>query len=451
MFSISQAIRQFKQQWTQQLDDAAIEDACTRAGMIWRKRILPPAYTVKLFLLQILWGNTACNHVPRLADRLFTGAAYCKARARIPLTVLQELLRTGTQSMLAAARDDGLWHGHRLWLVDGTGFSMPDTPELAAHFGYPNNQKPGCGFPVAHALALMHATTGLVQQLLIAPCHTHDMSQVAQLHQHLVAHDLLVGDRGFSSYAHLALLSQRHVFGLMRAHQRLIVDFTPKRSYRLPGTHHSHGTTGRPTSRWVRHLGEEDQIVEWFRPAVQPPWMTLAEYEALPPSLLVRELRYRISPPGWRVREVTLVTTLLDAELYSASELATLYARRWKIETNFAHLKTTLGMDVLHCETVEGVTKEATMFVLVYNLVRMVMREAARLQGVPGDRISFLDTLRWLMTAGPGTKLNHLVLIPNRPGRCEPRVRKRRPKSYPVLNQPRNALRKALLEQSLTH
>ena len=117
--------------------------------------------------------------------------------------------------------------------------------------------------------------------------------------------------------------------------------------------------------------GEYDQIVEWFRPQARPDWMTPAEYEALPPSLLVREVRYRIHERGCRVREVTLVTTLLDDRRYSASDLAALYARRWKIETNFSHLKTTLGMDVLHCETVQGVKKEAMMFVLVYNLVRI--------------------------------------------------------------------------------
>src|SRR5690606_17062490 len=112
MTSISQVIRQFKQQWTQQLDDAAIEDACRACDVQWRDRLLTPAYTIKLFLLQILWGNTACDHLPRLADRRFTGEAYCKARARLPLALLQKLLSTCTSAMLAATRDSGLWHGH---------------------------------------------------------------------------------------------------------------------------------------------------------------------------------------------------------------------------------------------------------------------------------------------------------------------------------------------------
>ena len=172
--------------------------------------------------------------------------------------------------------------------------------------------------------------------------------------------------------------------------------------------------------------------------------MTPEQYAALPESLLVRELRYTIKRRGFRVREVTLVTTLLDPQRYPATELAQLYLRRWRIETNFGHLKTTLGMDVLHCKTVAGVQKEATMFVLVYNLVRMVMREAAQRQQVDVERISFIDTLRWLTTTPPDVPLPPLIINPDRFGRFEPRVRKRRPKQYPVMKRPRAELRKAL-------
>ena len=444
MFSIAQVLRQFKQQWTQQLDDQAIESACRAAGAVWRDRILPPVYTVKLFLLQILWGNTACNHLPHLAERDFTGEAYCKARMRVPLAALQILLGTCTCSMVEAVRDSGLWFGHRLWLLDGTGFSMPDTPALQAYFGQPGGQTPGCGFPVAHCLALVHAASGLVQQLLIAPLRTHDMSLVAKLLVHFVAGDLVVSDRGLSSYAHFALLWQRGTLTLTRAHQKLIVDFTPGRPHVKPGGKRTRAERGLPYSRWVRGLGERDQIVEWFRPKSCPVWLTVEQYAELPESLLVRELRYTIKRRGFRVREVTLTTTLLDSQRYPVEELAALYLRRWRIETDFAHLKTTLGMDVLHCKTVAGVQKEATMFVLVYNLVRMVMREAARRQEVDVERISFIDALRWLLAATPDCQLHDLIVNPCRLGRYEPRVRKRRPKQYPVMKRPRAELRKAL-------
>lgn len=448
MFSMQQLIHQFKQQWTRQFDDGAIEAACRQAGMSWRERLLPPVEVVKLFLLQILWGNTACDHLPRLANRRFSGEAYCTARARLPLAVLQTLLGTATRAMLAATRDSGLWLGHRLWLVDGTGFSMPDTAELRNHFGQPGGQAVGCGFPVAHCLALVHAASGLIQKFVVAPLRTHDLSLVSTLLEQLTRGDVVAGDRGFSSYAHLGLLWQRGVLGLFRAHQKLRVDFTPDRPHVPPGVHRTRGQRGLPYSRWVKQLGKLDQLVEWFRPKERPAWMTAAQYAALPECLLVRELRYTIKRRGFRVREVTLVTTLLDSERYPATELAQLYLRRWRIETNFGHLKTTLGMDVLHCKTVAGVQKEATMFVLVYNLVRMVMREAAQRQQVDVERISFIDALRWLMTTPPDSRLPPLIINPTRPGRHEPRVRKRRPKQYPLMKRPRAELRKALQNNS---
>jgi hypothetical protein len=449
MFSIAQVIRQFKEDWTRQLDDDRLEAVCRQAQVAWRERVVPPVYVIKLFLLQILWGNTACNHLPHLADRRFTGVAYCKARMKLPLQLFQNLLARCTAAMTEATRESGLWRGHRVWLLDGTGFSMPDTDELRAYFGQPGGQKLGCGFPVAHCLALMHHSSGLITKLLVAPLRTHDMSQVTRLRDQLVKGDLLVGDRGFGSYAHFALLWQRGVFGLMRAHQKLIVNFKSRRPHVKPGRKRTRAEKGYPYSRWVKRLGYQDQIVEWFRPKSCPAWMTCAQYEALPESLLVRELRYQVKTRGYRVREVTLVTTLLDAELYPVDELAELYYQRWQIETNFGHLKTTLGMDVLRCKTVEGVLKEAMMFVLVYNLVRMVMCQAARRQHVNVERISFIDTLRWLQSAEPDERLPELIVNPHRPGRYEPRVRKRRPKQYPLMKRPRAELKKAFESRGL--
>ena len=449
MCNIAEVVRQFKEAWTQQFEDEAILAACRQAGVTWRERWLSPVYTVKLFLLQILAGNTACDHVPRLAGDRFTGEAYCKARARLPRAVLQRLLTTCTRAMIDAVRDDGRWRGHRLWLLDSTGFSMPDTPALRAHFGQPGGQKTGCGFPVAHCLALVHAASGLVQRMVLAPLRTHDMSLVSQLLEHLAPGDVAVADRGFASYANLAQLWQRGVYGMMRAHQKTIIDFTTRRPHKRPGEKRSRADRGIPYSRYVKRLGKQDQLVEWYRPKSRPDWMTPEGFAALPKSLLVRELRYRIQRRGCRVKEVTLVTTLVDAVRYPAKELADLYLRRWQVETDFAHLKTTLGMDILKCKTVAGVEKEALMFVLVYNLVRMVMRAAARRQKVDVERISFIDAWRWLRSATPETRFGDLIVNPARRGRYEPRVRKRRPKQYPVMKRPRHELQKTLINQQL--
>ncbi len=176
--------------------------------------------------------------------------------------------------------------------------------------------------------------------------------------------------------------------------------------------------------------------------------MDSQEYESLPSSLVVRELRVPIRTPGCRVRELTLVTTLLDRRRYPPEVLARLYEKRWSVEVNLRHLKQTLGMDVLRCETWRGVWKELLVFVLVYNLVRRVMVEAARQQDVEPERISFADAWRWLREARCGEELPPLRVNPCRPGRVEPRVKKRRPKPYDLMNKPRSVLRHKLLHQT---
>ena len=196
-------------------------------------------------------------------------------------------------------------------------------------------------------------------------------------------------------------------------------------------------------------MGMEDQLVEWFKPLLCPGWMSTEQFAGLPEKLLLRELRYRVTRRGFRVHEVTLVTTLIDSATYPATELAELYGRRWNIETNFRHLKTTMGMKVLRCKTVVGVHKELLMFALAYNLVRLVMVEAAKRQGVFVERISFVDALRWLIYDSGDAPLVPLVVNPVRPDRVEPRVIKRRSDKYKRMMKPRRKLREELEHQSL--
>jgi hypothetical protein len=164
---------------------------------------------------------------------------------------------------------------------------------------------------------------------------------------------------------------------------------------------------------------------------------------------VLREVRYHIGPPGFRTRQVTLVTTLLDAEVYPVSALAELYRRRWQVETALAQLKTTMQMDVLHCKTVPGVLKELTVFAIVYNLVRMVMLQSATLRQTTAERLSFLDALRWLSAPSAGMPLTTLMVIPVRPHRVEPRVKKGRLKSFPLMITLRRELRQQLLQQDI--
>jgi len=430
------------------LQPGLIENVCRLEGHAWRKRILDPVTTIHLFILQVLAGNTAMTHLRHLAHFSVTASAYCQARARLPLAVFRALLRQLTLAIQPLTRDEAdRWCGHRLIAVDGSSFSMPDTPELQARFGQSKKAKPGCGFPVAHLMIVVHAATGLLLQALTAPLHSHDMGLVAQVHPELEPGDVLLADRGFCSFAHLALLLSRGLHAIFRAHQRQIVDFTPGRPH-VPTTQKK-ASKGKPRSRWLYALGVLDQVVEYFKPQTRPDWMSESDYARLSESILVRELRYRIANPGFRTREVTLVTTLLDAEVYPASELAKAYGLRWQIEVNLKHLKTTMGLDVLSCKTYEGVLKELIVFSLVYNLVRVVMLEASRRQGVEPDRISFVDAVRWLTTARPGDPLPALVVHPKRPNRIYARVIKRRPKNYPWMSQSRADYRKRVLAQQL--
>jgi hypothetical protein len=442
------ALAQLRSDLAAVLAPTALAELCRRHVSGRRERVLDPVTTIHLFLLQILHRNTAIAHLPRLTGRTFTPSAYCQARARLPLAVLQELLARVADAVAAlVGGSDGRWRGLRTFFVDGSGVSLPDTPALQAAFGQPTNQAAGCGFPVGRVMALFHAGTGLLLKLLTAPLRSHEMAQAVCTHGRLRPGDVLVGDRAFGTFAHLAVLIRRSLHGVFRNHQARIVDFRPGRSHAVPGSHLGH--SGRPRSRWVRSLGPSDQVVEWYRPQTRPHWLTAEEYATLPRLLRIRELEYRVNRPGFRVRVVTLVTSLLDPVAYPAEALADLYRARWQAETDLAHLKTTLGMDVLRCRTEEGVLKELAVFAVVYNLVRVVMCEAGRRQGVPPERISFVDALRWLSSAPPGTPLPRLIVNPVRPHRVEPRCKKRRAKNFPYMIRPRRVLREEIRQQGL--
>ncbi len=442
-------LKRIRQDVATLLDKEAINAVCREQKYTWKDRLLNPVNTIHLFMIQVLNENTPINDVPRKSGESFTGSAYCKARKRLPLRVFKGLLRRLADTLLphrhsAHADDEGRWFGHRVFVMDGSGCSMPDTPELQKEFGQPGNQRAGCGFPVAHLMVLIHAGTGLLREILAAPLRTHDMSQAAQLHPALEAGDIALGDRGFCSYAHLALLRLKGVFGVFRIHQMIKVQF-PTAEHATPME------TGRRRRlpRWLYRLGAMDQVVEWLKPKKAPNWMAATQYAALPEYLVVRELRYSVGRPGFRTKEVTLVTTLLDADLYPLLALAELYRERWQVEQHLRELKTTLHMDVLRCKTVDGVHKELCVFAMVYNLTRVVLCAAARRQGVPVARLSFIDAMRWLRSARTGEALSKLVVNPNRPDRVEPRVVKRRPKEYDRMTEPRVELRRRLLEGAL--
>ena len=220
--SIAAAIGRIKASLDQWLTPEIIREVCRQAGHHWRERVLDPVTTIHLFALQILHGNTACAHVPRLGNINCSGEAYGLARSRLPLAVFQQLLAWVTQRLPVASADEGRWRGHRTYLIDGSSTSMPDTPALQEKFGQPGRQAAGCGFPVMHLMALFQASTGFLLAIVSAPHRTHDMAEAPRTHPALEANDILVGDRGFCSFVHLALLgsSSRSASTFWRASRR---------------------------------------------------------------------------------------------------------------------------------------------------------------------------------------------------------------------------------------
>lgn len=451
MISIDKELGAIKSNAREFLDEQRVLQLCREHG--YRPEAdgkLDPATLIALFMQQIACGNVSCDEVRLMDQGGFSAAGYCQARMRLPLAVIQTLARETYQKFTGPMdrEEQYRFHGHRVLLIDSSSFSMPDTPELQEYFGQPGQQKAGCGFPVAHVLMLFNARTGLSVDAITAPLRTHEMSIAAGTHQHMQTGDLAVGDDSFGTYAHLALLSRRGLHGLFPAHHLRIVDFTPGRACIEPGeVAKAKDAKGLPRSRWIKSLGKNDQIVEWFKPRQKPKWMTAAQWKQIPQTLTIREVRRTITRPGFRPVTLTIVTTLLDPKAYPPDELFDVRLRRWDVETDLRHLKTTMKMEILHCKTVDGVHKELWMFLLIYNMVRTVMVRAAWRQQVPVSRISFASALHWMRQARPGDALPDLAVVPDRPNRLEPRAVKRRPKEYDRLTRPRQKMREEARER----
>jgi Transposase DDE domain len=447
MASVSRALERIKQDLQDHVPEQTVLDACRAAGHRWRERKLGPVPTLQLFVLQVLHLNTAIRALRHLARTpAVSASAYCQARARLPVEVLRSLLQCAAESIrgaheAAAGRDAATWRGHRTLLLDGTSTIAPDTPPSRRRFKQPTGQKPGCGFPVPKVLGVIDAVTGVMLEALCFPLFTHEAAKLWRLHALLRPADLVVADRGLCSFVNLALLHASGVLALFRVHQRQIVDFRPHRRHKATGKRAAKADRGRPTSRWVRRLGKHDQLVDWVKPAAKPKWMKKKQYDAMPATLRVREVRYRLPRKGQRTLCVTVVTTLLDPQAYTKEAVAELYGLRWRVETHFGELKTTLRMRRVKCRTPDGVERELIVYCLVYNLVHAVMLEAARRQRVEADRVSFVDALRWLQTAEVGEDLPDLIVNPRRPDRHEPRVIKDLQDTYRKMTRPRRELR----------
>jgi Transposase DDE domain len=389
------------------LPDQPILQLLSSFGAVWRDRLLTPLTTLRLFVLQILFGNTSITHLRQLSGLDFAPSSYCEARLRLSLRWIDRLIRWTVDQARQLNPAPAL--GLRLWVVDCSSFSMSDTPALRERYGLPQSRgaKEGVSYPVAKFMALLDRTTGCFVRLIPGPLNRHEASGVIKLHRNLRPGDILLGDRAFCSYVHVALLSLRGVAACFRLHQ-------------------------------IRHSVQRG-IELWTKPARPPAWMSATQFASLPASQAVRIVRYVIQRKGFRTRQVAIATTLLDEQAWTDTAIAELYGHRWNIETCFDHLKTTMKMSVLKCQSIGGILRELLVYLLVYNLIRLAMLHSAATQKTEVDRLSFTDAMRYLamrLLGLPG--IARLLCVPCRPGRRQPRVIRRRLKNYDLLVEPRS-------------
>lgn len=398
-----------------------------------RERRYAPTDTLSLFMTQVLSPDASCQAVVNryAVERVANGlppcstrtGAYCKARQRLPLEMVQTLLRQTGAWVAAEASSAWLWQGRPVKLVDGTTVTMPDTPENQAQFPQQRNQKEGLGFPIARLVGLLCLATGAVLETAMGPYAGKTGSEHALLRDlvdSIRAGDVILADRYYCAYFLIALLRARGADVVIQQHQRRITDF-----------------------RKGRRLGAKDHVVAWNKPKQCPDWLSRELYEAMPQTQLIREVR---------VRSKVIVTTLLSPEMASKRALAELYARRWNIELDLRNIKTTLGLETLRCKTPDMIQKQWWIGLLAYNLIRLLMIRSARLADVLPRQLSFKHSLQlwlaWSHQGPPGGEDIEILFVlmaeqrvGQRHGRIEPRAVKRRPKPFPLLTKPRHLAR----------
>ena len=421
----------------------------TSSGVNSRERALTPKVTFWAFVSQVFDVGSSCRDVARKVDawwrwmnaaredtKALSPSAYCQSRKRLDLQTLELIFKHLAWSLARRERTEELWCGRRVKVVDGTMLSMPDTDTNQERWPQPSSQKEGLGFPSMKLVGIFSLASGGLDSYATGTVHEHESLLFRSLWKELQPGEVALGDRGFCSYAAMATLKSKGVDSVMRLHQARKADF-----------------------REGKRLGADDRLITWKKPAQRTPAWSREEWEALPDSLSLRLIRLKVEAPGYRTREVTLVTTLTDPEIYRADDIRALYGKRWNVELHFHQIKISLGLDILRCKSPEVVEKEALIHLIAYNLIRLLMQKASALHDVPLGRLSFkgtLDTVRHFATvihaARGKARLQERLIdqmlaiiasdpVPERPNRSEPRAKKRRPKNYHLLTKPRHEMK----------
>ena len=404
------------------------------------RRVFDPATTFWTFLSQVVHAGS-CRNATREVQALreahgqaaisSANAAYCQARQRLPLKLIEEQARHVAGKLQLSSQWD--WRGRRVLLDDATSCQLPDTPKNQHVYPQPGGQKEGCGMPVMQLLGVFELGSGALLGWQKSPWFVHEsgLFETAVL-PHIREGDVLVADRAYDSYANLARLRMLGADAVFRMNARRNCPLKP---------------------------GQQELVQSWKRPlkSARPEHYNPQEWDALPATQSVRYIRIDLRRKGFRTREVTLVTTLLDVP---AEQIAALYLRRWQIEVCFRDIKTTLGMELLRGKSPAIAEREVAMHLLAYNLLRTLMLEAARQENQSLYQMSFAGardaTCRFApVIANTASKRKRTSAIeellrcigtdpiPIRPDRVEPRAVKRRPKVYQLLNKPRQHMKVA--------
>lgn len=360
-------------------------------------------------------------------------ASYCNARARLPLKNLERIWKQSARQLEGKTRREAWWRERNVKVIDGSGLSMPDTMENQRAYPQSKRQAPGCGFPAMRIVAAFSLATGAIVGLAQGALHCSERALFRSLWHLFQAGDVILADSGFCSYADFFFLKERGIDCVTRNHQRRSVGINV-----------------------LKRISQGDRLVYWTKMKPCPTWLEKEQWAMVPATLLVREVRFSVEIRGFKTKTITVATTLVDHKTYPKQDLADLYHRRWKAELFLRDIKTTMGMDVLRCKTPDMIHKEVAMYLIAYNLVRALMWQCAYDHNAPLDRLSFKGAITTIAAWAPltvGRKRNSRRwkkcldllskcmasdLIPSRPNRQEPRVRKRRPKNYQLMNKPRH-------------
>jgi hypothetical protein len=397
-----------------------------------RERSFPPTETLAMFVSQALSADRSCQHAVNQAavHRLVSGlpvcsthtGGYCRARQRLPTAMVSGLVRFLGQHIDQQLPDEWRWQGRRVCLVDGTTITMPDTPENQAFYPQQRGQKEGLGFPICRVVGITCLASGALLNAAIGRFNGKggdEQTLLRSIQDTLAPGDVIMGDAFFPSFFFLAAMREKGVDVLMEqmGARKRVTDF-----------------------RRGKKLGPRDHLIVIEKPKRQPYWMSEDAYQAAPPTLTIREFK-----AGGKV----MVTTLTCPKTLPKEELSTLYKQRWSVELDIRQIKETMGMNVLSCKSPEMAVKEIWVYLLAYNLIRLLMAQSAFVSDTLPRRLSFKHCLQlWVLWSQKAETVNqeawHALYtlmaqqcVGNRPGRIEPRAVKRRPKAYPLLTKPR--------------